>query len=104
METTQAGLDLLWWISVFELPALAALFALIWKNHQIQEKIIRRTREVLEENYQALSEALSAYKLEVAKTYASLNYLNAVEKRLTEHLLRIENKLDNKSVNNNRHK
>lgn len=97
--TTQAGLDLLWWISAFELPALAALFALIWKNHQAHEKMISKTKDVSEENYQVLSEALSAYKLEVAKTYASLNYLNAVEKRLTEHLLRIENKLDNKTVN-----
>ena len=100
MEITQTGFDLLWWISVFELPALAALFALIWKNHQIQEKIIHKTREVLEESYKTLSEALSAYKLEVAKTYASLNYLNAVEKRLTEHLLRIENKLDSKTATN----
>lgn len=100
METTaQAGINLLWWISAFELPALAALFALIWKNHQIHEKMIRKTRSALESSYQTLTEALSAYKLEVAKTYASLNYLNAVEKRLTEHLLRIENKLDGKNMN-----
>ncbi|TAN54916.1 MAG: hypothetical protein EPN26_06160 [Rhodospirillales bacterium] len=41
-----------------------------------------------------LREALSAYKLEVAKSYASIGYIKDIERRLTEHLVRIESKLD----------
>ncbi len=36
-----------------------------------------------------LREGLAAYKLEVAKNYASMTYLKDVERRLTAHLLRI---------------
>jgi len=39
-------------------------------------------------------EALSSYKLEVAKTYVSFELLKDVETRLTDHLLRIEHKLE----------
>lgn len=90
---TTASINLLWWISVFELPAMAGLFIMILKNHQAIEKRISKMKEITEEAYLSVKESLAVYKLEVAKTYASLNYLNAVEKRLTEHLLRIENKL-----------
>ena len=41
-----------------------------------------------------LRESLAAYKLEVAKSYASIPYLKEVERQLTSHLVRIENKLD----------
>lgn len=39
-------------------------------------------------------EALSAYKLEVAKSYVTNGHIRDVEGRLTEHLIRIEGKLD----------
>lgn len=38
-------------------------------------------------------EGLAAYKLEVAKSYASVGLIKDVERRLTEHLVRIEAKL-----------
>ncbi|HYI71659.1 MAG TPA: hypothetical protein VEX87_18010 [Skermanella sp.] len=41
-----------------------------------------------------MRESLSAYKLEVAKTYVSVGYLKDIERRLTDHLLRIDAKLD----------
>ena len=41
-----------------------------------------------------MRESLAAYKLEVAKTYVSFATLKDVEQRLTDHLLRIETKLD----------
>ena len=41
-----------------------------------------------------LREALSAFKLEAAKTYASTGELRELESRLVSHLLRIESKLD----------
>lgn len=63
---------LAWWVTVIELPALGGLFWLIW-----------RTRE-----------ALMAFKLEVAQTYAARREMRELEGRLTSHLLRIEAKLD----------
>jgi hypothetical protein len=75
--------NLMWWITAVELPALAGLFWLIW-----------RARRELEAAVDGLREGLAAYKLEVAKSYASIAYLNDVERRLTNHLVRIENKLD----------
>jgi hypothetical protein len=46
-----------------------------------------------------LRDNLAAYKLEVAKNYASITYLKEVERRLTGHLIRIEDKLDNHRPN-----
>ena len=38
--------------------------------------------------------SLDAYKLEVAKSYASIDYLKDVDRRLSRHLETIEEKLD----------
>jgi hypothetical protein len=62
----------MWWISVVELPALVALFALVW----------------------TLTRELSAFGLDVARTYAPAAQVRELELRLTAHLLRIEAKLD----------
>ena len=37
---------------------------------------------------------MSDFKIHVARNYVSINYLKDVENRLTEHLLRIEKKID----------
>jgi len=39
-------------------------------------------------------EDLSAFKVEVARTYVPLSLIRDVDQRLTQHLLRIEEKLD----------
>jgi len=39
-------------------------------------------------------EALAAYKLEVAKSYATVGLVKDCERRITEHLVRIEVKFD----------
>lgn len=86
--------DILWWISVVELPVLTGLFWLIWRTRQEGERRLadaEATARALADDVRA---DLAAYKVEVAKTYASVAYLNSVEKRLIEHLLRIEGKLD----------
>jgi hypothetical protein len=62
----------MWWISVIEIPALAALFALI----------LQQARE------------LSTFRVYVAERYASSLQVRELEQRLTAHLLRIEAKLD----------
>ena len=86
--------DLIWWISAIEIPGLAGLFWLIWHNRRDAEKALKHVHTVLERRSEQLRDALNAFKLEVAKTYASQNDLRQTEERITEHLLRIESKLD----------
>lgn len=86
--------DLVWWITVIDLPALTGLFWMIWKTRHDGEAAITRLRLALDHRSEQFREALNAFKLEVAKTYASQTDLRALESRLVDHLLRIEAKLD----------
>lgn len=86
--------DLAWWITVFDLPAMAGLFWLIWRTRQESGGAVDNLHALLGQRCDQLREALNAFKLEVAKTYASHNDLRDLEARLTNHLLRIESKLD----------
>lgn len=87
-------LDLIWWITAVELPALGGLFWLSWRARQDADRAVDANRGAIEAGLGDLREALAAYKLEVAKSYASLAHLKDVEHRLTRHLVRIEDKLD----------
>jgi len=87
-------IDLIWWITAFELPAMASLFWMIWRSRQEFDNDLSDLRENTEISFSKSRESLSAYKLEVAKNYASIAYMKDVERRLTGHLVRIENKLD----------
>ena len=87
-------IDLIWWITAVELPAMASLFWMIWRSKQEFDDEISDLREHTEIALGNARENLSAYKLEVAKNYASIAYMKDVERRLTGHLVRIENKLD----------
>lgn len=85
---------LAWVLAIIIFP----LFGVMWVYLTSQ---IRLTREGSDATATAnglrvdrLKEELSAYKLEVAKSYASIQYLKDVEHRLTGHLVRIEKKLD----------
>lgn len=88
------SMDFIWWVGAVELPVLAGLFWLIWKTRRDLEEAMDDEREQAHEQAANLREALSAYKLEVAKSYASIGYIKDIERRLTEHLVRIEAKLD----------
>lgn len=96
------SLDLMWWITVVELPALAGLFWMIWRARRDAEDGIERVRHVAVTAQAQMRESLAAYKLEVAKSYASLGHLKDVEQRLTDHLLRIETKIDNPTAGTRR--
>ncbi|WP_417821253.1 hypothetical protein [Terasakiella sp.] len=63
---------LLPWLSLVILPAIGGLFWLIISTRK----------------------ELTDYKLDVAKQYATINYLKDVEGRMTRVLERIERKLD----------
>lgn len=86
--------DLVWWISAVELPVLGGLFWLINRTRRESEAALERLRSRAETARTQVREALAAYKLEVAKTYVSFETLKDVETRLTDHLLRIERKLE----------
>jgi hypothetical protein len=86
--------ELGWWITAVDLPCLAGLFWLIWRTRNESEKALQRLRDVVDTRNAQLREALSAFKLEVAKNYASISDLRDLESRLVGHLLRIEAKLD----------
>lgn len=88
------NLDLSWWIQVVEVPVIAGLF--VWvKNQKTQiDLVIEKVRENYLLYVESIKKDLSDYKLDVARNYVSMNYLKDVEKRLTDHLLRIEQKLE----------
>lgn len=90
--------DLVWWVTVIDLPALAGLFWMIWRTRQDAEEATDHLQNLLDRRTEQLREALSAFKLEVAKTYASQNDLRQVEERIVDHLLRIEAKLDSTAL------
>ena len=92
--TEMMNFNLTWWITVVELPAMATLFWLIWRARRDADTALDDCRLELETGLQFLRDGLSAFKLEVAKNYASIAYLKEVERRLTDHLVRIEEKID----------
>lgn len=85
---------LIWWITAVDLPVMSGLFWLILKTKNESEDSIDLLHETLEVRSSQLREALAAFKLEVAKTYASVTDMKDLETRIVAHLLRIESKLD----------
>lgn len=88
------SIDFIWWITVVDLPALGTLFWMIWRTRKDHEQTNHHLRDVIDKRNSQMREALAAFKLEVAKHYASSSDLKDLEKRLVGHLLRIESKLD----------
>ncbi len=88
------SLDVVWWITAVELPVLGGLFWLITRVRHDADDALEALRTRADAAQTQVRESLAAYKLEVAKTYVSLATLKDVEKRLTDHLLRIEHKLE----------
>ena len=86
--------DLIWWVTVVDIPALSGLFWMIWRTRTENRDETDRLHKTLDVRCDQLREALAAFKLEVAKTYVSQKDSRALEHRLVEHLLRIESKLD----------
>ena len=88
------NMDLAWWITAVEAPIVGALFYMInGLRRDIEERIshgdqrdsaaLLRTRD-----------DLADVKIEVARTYVPLSLIRDVDQRLSQQLLRIEEKLD----------
>lgn len=67
------------WVTLIEVPLFIAIFKMFFK-----ERV----------EHQNIKDALAEFKLHVARNYVSTTYLKDIENRLTNHLLRIEQKLD----------
>lgn len=85
---------LIWWITAVDLPALSGLLWLVFHSRAEANDAIDMLHETVEVRSSQLREALSAFKLEVAKSYASVTDMKDLENRIVSHLLRIESKLD----------
>lgn len=83
-----------WWISVIEVPIVAALF---WMIHGLRRDLHEKIERGDLRESAAVSrtrEDLAEFKLEVARTYVPLSLIRDVDRRLTQQLLRIEEKLE----------
>ena len=87
-------IDPQWWIGAVELPILGGLYWLIWRTRQETSEALESSRRSAESSDTQLRSSIADFKLEVAKSYASIASLNDVERRVVSHLLRIEAKLD----------
>ncbi len=88
------NMDLAWWIQVVEVPLIGGFF--LWIRNQISavEHLVERLRENYAFHVDAIRKDLADYKLDVARNYASMSAMKDLETRLTDHLLRIEKKLE----------
>ena len=87
-------LDVIWWITAVELPVISGLFWMITRHRREAEQALEAVRLRAETAQTQVREALANYKVEVARSYVCNETLKTVEQRLTDHLLRIEAKLE----------
>lgn len=83
-----------WWISAVEAPIVAALF---WMVHGLRKDMHDRIDRTAERESDAVArtrDELKEFKLEVARSYVPLSLIRDVDRRLSQHLLRIEEKLE----------
>ena len=83
-----------WWISAVEAPIVAALF---WMVHGLRKDLHDRIDRTTERESNAVGrtrDELAEFKLEVARSYVPLSLIRDVDRRLSQHLLRIEEKLE----------
>ena len=82
-----------WWITAVEVPALGCLFWLTHHGRREAERALLRVYREIQTNLNMVLENLAQSKLDAARFYATVADLKDVEKRLTEHLLRLEARL-----------
>jgi hypothetical protein len=82
-----------WWITVIEIPAFGCLFWMMQQGRREAEAALLKVYREIQANLNTVLENLAQSKLEVARLYATIADLKDVEKRLTDHLLRLEARL-----------
>ena len=91
--TEDATITWVWWITVVEIPVLGALFWLIHHGRREADRAVMRMYGQVQNNVSTVLQTLAQSRLEVARHYATVTDLKDVEKRLTDHLLRLENRI-----------
>ncbi len=86
-------LSWMWWITAIEIPAFGCLFWMMQQGRREAERSLLKLYREVQANLNVVLENLAQSKLEVARLYATLADLKDVEKRLTDHLLRLEARL-----------
>lgn len=82
---------IVWGVTLLIVGGIARL-DLVFRRRMLDR--IDEMEHQFDEGMEQAREALLAYKLEVARSYASTGYLKDIETRLTEYLIRIETKLN----------
>ncbi|HEY8610988.1 MAG TPA: hypothetical protein VIL69_06825 [Roseomonas sp.] len=87
-----------WIAAAVEAPLMAVL---AWMLHSLRRSIAQAPESVVppdlsqhQASLERTRDDLAAFKLEVARTYVPLSLIRDVDGRLTAHLIRIEQKLD----------
>lgn len=76
-----------------EVPVLGCLFWLIHQGRREAEHTLLKLYREIQSNLNMVLENLALSKLEGARLYATIADLKDVEKRLTDHLLRLESRV-----------
>jgi hypothetical protein len=88
------NLDLTTWLTAIMLPVLGGLFWMIQNGKRdLQQRLDLVAQRKLDAML-ALREDLSSHKLDVARGYAPLHAIRDLDRRLSLHLMRIEDKLE----------
>jgi len=83
-----------WWITAVEAPIVAALFYMLHGLRRDLQDRIERSDERDAAVVTRTRDELADFKLEVARAYVPLSLIRDVDRRLSQHLLRIEEKLE----------
>ena len=86
-------IDFVWWITAVELPVMGGFFRLIHNGRREADRNLLKIYTEIQNDLLSLLDNLGQYKLEVARGYVTVPSLKDVEKRLTHHLLRVEDRL-----------
>ncbi|MBW6401012.1 hypothetical protein KPL78_24345 [Roseomonas sp. HJA6] len=83
-----------WWITAVEAPIVVALF---WMIHGLRTDMHQRFERGDQRESDALTrtrDELAQFKIEVARTYVPLSLIRDLDRRISDHLLRIEEKIE----------
>ena len=89
----QWSISWVWWISAVEVPVMGCLFWMVHYGRRESERALLRIYREIQSNLNTVLQNLAHSKVEVARLYATVADLKDVEKRLTNHLLRLEERL-----------
>lgn len=87
-------IELYWWLRAIEAPLFLLL---LWLVHSIKRDLSHRIQHgdsLASSGLQRTREELAAFRMEVARTYVPLSLIRDVDRRLSEQLLRIEERLE----------